>query len=257
MANFVPVKNYMFYCLDKLISKYSLSYPFLDVGCGIGDLSAYLGIKEWKGEAIDSSEIAIKRAKENLKLYPGIKVSKISLFEETGKFKTIFLWDVVEHIKNDEAALENASLLLLPGGYLLIAVPSNLKEWRWDDDFYGHYRRYSAEEIEKKIVKAGLETVVFWDFTFPIFWVMRRLYTYFGRHLVVVETEKELVVIEREKEVKTGISSTVNAWNINFFSNLLNRNNFLWRFLYVFQFIFFKNKLDWGYEMFILARKPI
>jgi SAM-dependent methyltransferase len=247
MANFIPLKNYMFYCLDQLIAKYGLTPPFLDIGCGIGDLSAHLALKGWQGEAMDSSEVAIKEAKNNLKLFPKVEVSKKTLYEENGRFKTIFIWDVVEHIKDDEIALKKVASLLLPSGHVLIAVPSNPKEWRWDDDFYGHYRRYTVGEMQNKLIKAGLEPVVFWDFTYPFFWVMRRLYVYFKsppRH----NDEK------MDKDAKTNVSSTVNAWDIPVVSNFLNRDNFLWRLLYKFQFLF-KNKLGSGCEIFVLARK--
>ena len=183
MANFIPLKNYMFYCLDQFIAEYDLTSPFLDVGCGIGDLSAYVALKGWHGRAIDFSEVAIKRAKLNLKLFPQVEVSGASLFNENNKFKTVFLWDVIEHMEDDEAALKKISSILFPGGYLLIAVPSNPREWRWDDDFYGHYRRYTEKEIGEKIIGAGLEPVVFWDFTYPIFW-NRRINTNFIQNTI-------------------------------------------------------------------------
>jgi SAM-dependent methyltransferase len=248
MANFVPLKNYMFYCLDRLIEDYELTPPFLDIGCGIGDLSAHLALMGWRGKAIDSSEIALKEAENNLKLFPGVLVSKESLFEENGSFKTIFIWDVLEHIKDDETALRKIQSLLLPGGALVISVPGNPKEWRWDDDFYGHYRRYTKDEMEKKLTRADLKPVIFWDFTYPFFWIMRRLYTYF-RSSPGSRNEK------MDKETKTSVSSTTNAWDIPVISGFLNKENFLWRILYKLQFYLFRHRLDRGFEMLVLAQK--
>lgn len=249
MANFIPVKNYMFYCLDRFIAKYDLKYPFLDAGCGIGDLSAYLGKRGWSGKAIDDSTVAIEQAHRNLKSFSGIQIEKRSLFEESGQYQTIFLWDVIEHIKDDEAALRKSFSLLIPGGYLIIAIPSNPIEWRWDDDFYGHYRRYTEKEMREKLVRAGLEPIVFQDFTYPVFWALRRLYTLFKKP---VDNSQN-----KQKEEKTSVSSTVNAWNIPVISTLMNKNKFLWRWIYRFQFKFCKDKIDMGYEMFALAKKPI
>ncbi len=248
MANFIPLKNYMFYCLDKLISSHDLTYPFLDVGCGTGDLSKYLAQKGWHGNAIDSSKTAIAQAKNKLKIFPNIKVSKKSLFEENGKYKTIFLWDVLEHIENDEVFLQKLTSLLLPDGYILIAVPSNPKEWSWDDIFYGHHRRYTAETIEKKLINAKLEPLVFWDFTYPLFWMMRRTYTF------LKSAPKYKNPNIDDKDEKTSLSSTVNSWNIPIISNFLNNENFLWRIYYKIQFKLFKNKINKGHEMFILAQ---
>jgi len=250
MANFIPFKKHMFNYLDRIIVRYDLASPFLDVGCGIGDLSVFLAAKGWKGKAIDSSDIAIERAEDNLRPFPEVAVKKESLYDENNNFKTIFLWDVIEHVKDDEAALKKIASLLSPGGYLLMSVPSNRKEWRWDDDFYGHYRRYSAEEISGKLVGAGLAPIILYDITYPFFWAMRRLYTRF-------KSSPKARASAMDMEAKTSISSTVNAWDLPFISVLLNSDNFFWRALSRFQFLFFKNKLKKGHEMLVLAQKRV
>lgn len=217
MANFLPLKNYIFYCLDKLIVRYNLTSPFLDVGCGIGDLSSYVASKGWHGKAIDFSDIAIEKAKLNLVLFPQVEIEKKSLFDENGNFKTIFIWDVIEHIGNDDVALEKISSLLIPNGHLLISVPSNPNEWRWDDDFYGHYRRYTVKEMRTKITNAGLKPLVFWDFTYPIFWAMRRIYTR------LKSAPKD---IGSDEDIKTRASSALDAWDIPVISSIFDRDFF-------------------------------
>jgi len=76
MANFRPLKDYMFYCLDRCIDLYGLREPFLEIGCGRGDVSAYLGAKGWSGLAIDFSDAAIVQAKQNLVQVPNVSVKK-------------------------------------------------------------------------------------------------------------------------------------------------------------------------------------
>ncbi len=246
MVNFLPLKKYMFYCLDEFIIRYDLQPPFLDVGCGGGDLSRYLASKGWPGKAIDFSYVAIENAKCNLKSFTQVEIKKMSLFEENEKFKTIFLWDVIEHIQNDSIALEKVCSLLLPNGHVLVSIPSNPNEWRWDDDFYGHSRRYTVEEITAKLVKSGLKPIVFWDFTYPFFWFFRRIHIKFN---------KQIVDIPRSKENKTKVSSAVNAWDIPIISYLFNKFSTLWRPLFKLQFICFRNSLRNGHEMFVLAKK--
>ena len=130
-------------------------------------------------------------------------------------------------------------------GYLLLAIPSNPREWRWDDDFYGHYRRYTAQDISEKLIQAGLKPIIFWDFTYPIFWMMRRIYT------KVKSPPKTF----GDKEIRTRASSTVNAWDIPLISLLINKNFFLWKIIYKIQFSWFKNQVNKGHEMFVLAQK--
>ena len=60
MANFRPLKQHMFLCLDRFIAEYGLRGPFLEIGCGKGDVSAHLAERHgMSGVAIDFSDAAI------------------------------------------------------------------------------------------------------------------------------------------------------------------------------------------------------
>jgi len=213
MANFAPLKNYMLYCLDRCIGQHRLNGPFLEIGCGKGDVSAHLARKGWQGMAIDFSDAAIGEARATLAEFPGVVVKKQALSDVTGSWDTILMWDVLEHIEDDAGALRIVLRLLNPGGRLLLAVPSNPREWRWDDDFYGHFRRYTVDDLSARLAGAGLAPVAFWDFTYPVFWAMRRAYTRLKRAAPVTE----------DKEASTKASATRNAWDLPFVSRVLDR----------------------------------
>jgi SAM-dependent methyltransferase len=246
MANFVPLKNYMLYCLDRFIEQYGLEEPFLEIGCGRGDVSAHLARRDWRGMAIDFSDTAIREARSTLAPYPGVVVRKQALAEVTGTWNTIVLWDVLEHIDDDAGALRTIERLLKPGGRLLIAVPSNPREWRWDDDFYGHYRRYTVDDLSRRLKGAGLAPAAFWDFTYPVFWAMRRVYTRL----------KNVAPPAADKETSTKASATHNAWDVPFVSRILDRTGALWSPIYWLQFHMFRNATAKGHEFFALATKP-
>ena len=246
MANFAPLKNYMLYCLDRCIGQHHLNGPFLEIGCGKGDVSAHLARKGWQGTAIDFSDAAIGEARATLAEFPGVVVKKQALSDVTGSWDTILMWDVLEHIEDDAGALRIVLRLLNPGGRLLLAVPSNPREWRWDDDFYGHFRRYTVDDLSARLARAGLEPVAFWDFTYPVFWAMRRAYTRLKRAAPVTE----------DKEASTKASATRNAWDLPFVSRVLDRTGALWRPVYWVQFRLFRHATSKGHEFFALARKP-
>jgi len=245
MANFVPLKNYMLYCLDRFIEQYGLDGPFLEIGCGRGEVSAHLARRDWRGVAIDFSDSAIREARANLAPYPGVVVRKQELVDVAGTFNTIVLWDVLEHIEDDAGALRAIERLLNPGGRLLIAVPSNPREWRWDDDFYGHYRRYTVDDLSRRLSGAGLAPQAFWDFTYPVFWAMRRVYTRL----------KRAAPLSADKDASTKASATRNAWDVPFLSRMLDRTGALWLPIYWLQFRMFRNATARGHEFFALATK--
>jgi SAM-dependent methyltransferase len=247
MANFLPLKHHMFYCLDRFIEQFGLHGPFLEIGCGRGDVSVHLAKKGWDGAAIDFSDAAIAQARDNLSRFPRVTVRKQTLSEVTGRYRCVILWDVLEHIDDDREALREIERLLHPGGHLLIAVPSNPREWRWDDDFYGHFRRYTVDDLAEKLTQAGMHSLAFWDFTFPVFWAMRRMYTRI----------KTPVRSGGDKASATMASAMVNAWDLPLASKLLDRTAILWYPIHRLQFRLFRNATGRGHEFFALAQKPV
>jgi SAM-dependent methyltransferase len=246
MANFLPLKQHMFYCLERFIERYGMRGPFLEVGCGAGDVSEHLARKGWHGLAIDASPAAVERARVRLDRYADVTLERRELADVRGRFASVLMWDVLEHIDDDDAALRAVAALLEPGGHLLLAVPSNPREWRWDDDFYGHFRRYTTEGIGTKLATAGLEPVVSWDFTFPWFWAMRRVYTRVKRPPAMASSKRDA----------TMDSALHSAWEAGALSKVLDRTAPLWAPLHRIQFALFRNATRQGHEMFVLARKP-
>lgn len=247
MANFLPLKRSMLYCLDAFVERHGLHGPFLEVGCGKGDVSAHLAAKGWQGLAIDFSAPAVALARSTLAQYPDVAVRQEALESLTGCYACILMWDVLEHIDDDREALRAVARLLEPGGHLLLAVPSNPREWRWDDDFYGHYRRYTVAELKGKLTDAGLEAIAFWDFTYPLFWALRRICTRI----------KAPPAPAGSRDAATKASATVNAWDLPFVSRVLDRSVALWRPIQIVQFRFFRNATSKGHEFFALARRPV
>ena len=247
MANFKPLKNYILFCIDHLIDNYNLEGPFIDIGCGTGDVSAHFGNKGWSGKAIDLSTPAIAEASYNLRNYKNIKVEQSDVNKIQDKYKTLLLLDILEHTEDDLDLLSKSLDCMADDGSLIITVPSNMREWRWDDEYYGHLRRYSKGEIVKKLELSGLETIVIWDFTFPLFWIMRRAY--------VLLLSPKNYDSQETKFQKTLLSSKRNAWEIPFISTFLSKGKIIWSYIYRYQFHYFKKYIDQGHEVIILAKK--
>jgi hypothetical protein len=95
------------------------------------------------------------------------------------------MFDVVEHLADDAAALRQASVLLRPEGKLLLTVPAHMRLWSYADHFAGHYRRYSRSELAKKLDAAGFEVeylTYFMAVLWPLLWLHRRLASWSRRN---------------------------------------------------------------------------
>ncbi|MFY9287443.1 MAG: class I SAM-dependent methyltransferase [Alphaproteobacteria bacterium] len=241
MASFAPLKNYVLRIMDGFIDAYGLHGPFLDAGCGQGDVALHLSKRGWEGSAIDFSPEAIVYAKEALK-HTKVEVDVGDLMNLSGQYQTIVSCDVIEHVRDDQALLKKFHSLLLPQGWLILSVPTNPAcEWRWDDEYYGHYRRYDRAALEKQLANNGFYLVKFYDCTFPFFWLMRRLYT-------LLPAKKPVSSVPEDN---TAASSIQKAWELGFVSRLISALP-IWWLVYALQKPFRNGKC--GFEAVILAR---
>ncbi len=65
------------------------------------------------------------------------------------------MFDVLEHIEDDAAALGVVYDLLEPGGYLFLTVPAYQSLNSKDDMHAGHFRRYSLRALTRLLVATG------------------------------------------------------------------------------------------------------
>ncbi|MFK0686710.1 class I SAM-dependent methyltransferase [Mesorhizobium sp. IMUNJ 23033] len=70
-------------------------------------------------------------------------------------FDLICLFDVLEHVAEDEASLATIRRMLKPGGKVVLTVPAH--QWLWSKHDVGlhHMRRYSRELLKARIEQAG------------------------------------------------------------------------------------------------------
>ncbi len=237
MVNFKPMQDHLMGCTWKLIEKYGVKDPFIDIGGGSGWLSLFLAEKGWQGALVDSSRSAYALACCILEGTP-VKVLLGDVSGVDKKFSTVLLFDVIEHVKNDTNLVRQARDLLVPGGHLVISVPSHPSEWRNDDYNYGHFRRYEPKKLKVSLEKLGFKVLEMQDYTFPFFWLMRRLYTPFV------------------KKSKGGIAEHTSSSYQNplftFFNKVLGWKG-IWLPLNILQDLF-RHKY-WGCQLLVIAKK--
>jgi len=74
-------------------------------------------------------------------------------------YDVVVMVNVLEHIENDRAALDDMYRLLRPGGRLLLFVPALQFLYSEFDRRVGHYRRYHLAGLRDRVTAAGFSTM--------------------------------------------------------------------------------------------------
>ena len=125
----------------------------LDVGCGAGlFFDALSRFGEVEGIESEASTVA----------HAGRWRSRIHLGELDAAFPArtpydaVLMLDVLEHVPDPLQLLGHAARLLKPHGRIIVTVPAFNWLWTAHDDMNHHLRRYTAAELRRTLVAAGL-----------------------------------------------------------------------------------------------------
>jgi len=135
----------------------------LEVGSGIGTFSEKI-IRDLPSSNVtltDASLTYVRALEERFSNDNNIFTYKLDLnckrdYERIGyeKFDSILAINVLEHIKNDEFALEELYKMLKSEGSLVVLVPCHKFLYNVIDTSIGHFRRYTKRDLESKARKA-------------------------------------------------------------------------------------------------------
>ncbi len=147
----------------------------LDIGCGSGLITKVLAEASAEVVAVDVSEEAIAVSRDVLGKATNVLLKVADVFQSKdtvsdwrGCFDLVVLSEVLEHIHDDESALATVRELLDEPGWLLLTVPGNPKLWNREDEQAGHVRRYTREELRRKLAKGGFDIVRMINWGFPV-----------------------------------------------------------------------------------------
>jgi SAM-dependent methyltransferase len=126
----------------------------LEIGAGTGGNIAMLE-KFGEVEAIEMSDLARQIAWEKTGRHFLYGYLPDNIPVSPGTFDLVCLFDVLEHVAEDEASLVSMRRLLKPNGKIVLTVPAH--QWLWSTHDVGlhHMRRYSRELLKERIERAG------------------------------------------------------------------------------------------------------
>lgn len=140
----------------------------LDLGCGNGSMvstireyGAYVGIECAREAAANC------RAKG----VPALVGDARRIPLRTDSMDVVTILDLLEHVDDDRAVLEECSRVLKPGGFLLVMVPAFMALWTSFDDYSFHKRRYSRGRLVRLLRDSGFVPArkgYMFSFLFPV-----------------------------------------------------------------------------------------
>ncbi|HUB01681.1 MAG TPA: class I SAM-dependent methyltransferase [Terriglobales bacterium] len=150
----------------------------LEVGCGTGNVlrvleracpnSTVIGMELWL------EGLRYARTRTGAALVQG----DIRNLPFSRPFDLVGMFDVLEHLSDDEETLRLVHRSLRPGGVLVLTVPAHQFLWSHFDEAAGHCRRYSSAALGGKLQSAGFEVKFLTEFMailFPLMWSYRNL----------------------------------------------------------------------------------
>ena len=187
----------------------------LEIGCGsggdLGLLSKYGAVS-----GVERSPILARRARAR-NVAKEIYEKDFFELDLSNYFDLFCLFDVLEHIEDDNAFLKRLSEHAGPGDLLLLSVPACQFLYSQHDALLHHYRRYSRIGVEMLLRNNGYKIIMssyFVFFLFPIVAVSRM-------------NEKLMSMLGRKQtEVKLG---RVPAWINTILTGVLKTEAFISR----------------------------
>jgi SAM-dependent methyltransferase len=160
--------------LQRLVTKPGLH---LECAAGVGSLSLTLARAEHKVVSVDLSlrslRVLAARAASAAcsdRVLP-VVADITALPFENDFFASATSAETLEHVPGHDDAVSELARVLEPGGWLVGTVPAGPQQWSDWDEWAGHLRRYSGDDMKEILAGAGLEPeTVVWG------WPMLRLY---------------------------------------------------------------------------------
>ncbi len=155
----IEAQNFWFKYRNILITYFLNQYfpkaqNFCEIGCGSGYVLSglYSARPDIQYTGIEIYTTALSLTVSRVPYANCVQADICNLpFED--EFDAIGAFDVLEHIQDDSAAIENIFKALRPNGGFILTVPQHPWLWSFQDVAAYHQRRYSKKSIIEKLSK--------------------------------------------------------------------------------------------------------
>ena len=138
----------------------------LELGAGTGSMTRFLYGRDLV-IAADREQGYVDRLRNAFRRRPGVEVEWIdpdgARFDSgslrSRELDTVLFINVLEHLEDDQRALDRAFEILKPGGKAVVYSPADPRIYGPLDVGVGHRRRYSLDDLEQMLTRAGFAIV--------------------------------------------------------------------------------------------------
>jgi SAM-dependent methyltransferase len=223
--------HWWFVAREKIISNYvkklikdkhltEKEFKILNVGCGPGRSSQYLS-KFGQVTSIEYDKECCEFASEKtgLEIING-SITQLPFSDKS--FDLVCAFDVIEHVEDDQLAVNEMKRVVKEDGVIFITVPAFMSLWSHHDVINHHFRRYKIKEIERLFEKQKEGNKIFVSYfnfiLFPPIYIIRQLSNLF------ISDEKRPGSGSDFETFKPGIMNTLLYNVLAFESKLINLN---------------------------------
>lgn len=150
--------------ISAMVRRHPPDGLLLDVGGGNGYVAQRLVRDGWPVALLEPGV----QGATNARLQRGLeRVVCADFFQariSPGSVGAVGLFDVIEHVEDDRAMVEELARVLPPGGRVYMSVPAHAWLWSQADVDAGHFRRHTFDSMSKLL--DGLFELEYWSYCF-------------------------------------------------------------------------------------------
>lgn len=144
-------------CVIEAVRQFPPVGHILDVGGGNGFVARGLIDAGFRTVLLEPGADGASNARTHRKIPDVINSTLEDANLPSGSVPAVGLFDVLEHIEDDQGFVTQIAGLLQPSGLVFVTVPAHQWLWCAADVHAGHFRRYSLKQLRARFAAAGFD----------------------------------------------------------------------------------------------------